>query len=278
MSLPSTAEPQPGAIDVSMLPPNIESLTRDLAVLGVRQGGALMVHSSLSSLGWVIGGAPSVIAALLAALGPDGTLVMPTHSAGLSDPADWGEPPVPEAWHGHIRQHMPAFDPATTPTWKMGAIPESFRTHPGVQRSGHPRQSVAASGTQAAAITANHALDCAMGERSPLARLYDLDGWVLLLGVGHERNTSLHLSEYRATFVGKRRKAFGSPVTIEGTRRWIEVQDIAFNDRDFADIGAAFEREADAVKVGRVGYATARLMRQRPLVDFGTRWMTVNRK
>jgi aminoglycoside 3-N-acetyltransferase len=260
------------------LPPTIESLSRDLAALGVRPGAALLVHSSLSALGWVVGGAPSVIAALSRTLGPDGTLVMPTHSSDLSDPASWVAPPVPAAWHDHVRTHMPAFDPATTVTWNMGAIPESFRTHPGVRRSAHPRQSFAARGPQAEFIVEGHALDCAMGERSPLARLYDLDGWVLLLGVGHARNTSLHLSEYRARYPSKRNIAFGSPVTTGSGRQWLPVQDLDHNDSDFPEIGAAFERETADVVTGPVGYATARLMRQRPLVDFGMRWMAANRR
>jgi aminoglycoside 3-N-acetyltransferase len=216
--------------------------------------------------------------ALTRALGSNGTLVIPTHSGGVSDPANWGEPPVPAAWHDHVRAHMPAFDPATTITWRMGAIPESFRTHPGVMRSGHPRQSMAARGPQARFITEGHALDCAMGERSPLARVYDLEGWVLLPGVGHERNPSLHLAEHRACYPAKRDKPFGSPVMADGARRWLVVRDLDFDDSDFAAIGAAFERETAEVTVGRVGYATAQLMRQRSLVDFGARWMTANRR
>ncbi|HJQ58509.1 MAG TPA: AAC(3) family N-acetyltransferase [Vineibacter sp.] len=260
------------------LPASIDSLSHDLAALGVRPGTTLLVHSSLASMGWVIGGAPSAVAALTAVLGPDGTLVMPTHSGVLSDPAEWVAPPVPAAWHAHIRSHMPAYDPETTVTRIMGAIPESFRTQPGARRSAHPRQSCAARGPQAAFITDDHALECAMGECSPLARVYDLDGWVLLLGVGHARNTSLHLAEHRARYPAKRDKSFGSPVTIDGARRWLVVQDLDFDDSDFAAVGDAFERERREVAVGTVGYAPARLMRQRPLVDFGARWMTANRK
>jgi aminoglycoside 3-N-acetyltransferase len=254
-------------------PVSTASLTADLRALGVRPGATMIVHSSLSSLGWVIGDAPAVIAALTNALGPDGTLVMPTHSGGLSDPAGWVAPPVPIEWHGRIRAEMPAYDPAITPTRIMGAIPESFRTHPGVRRSAHPRQSFAARGTHATFVTDDHALDCAMGERSPLARLYDLDADVLLLGVGHERNTSLHLAEYRASWPSKRHTTFASPVTIDGERRWFEVDDLDFDDSDFARLGDDFERETGSPLLGTVGIAGARLMRQRALVDYAADWM-----
>jgi aminoglycoside 3-N-acetyltransferase len=254
-------------------PVSTDSLTADLRALGVRSGTTMIVHSSLSSLGWVIGDTPAVIAALTAALGPDGTLAMPAHSGGLSDPARWVAPPVPVEWHNRIRAEMPAYDPAITPTHIMGAIPESFRTHPNVRRSAHPRQSFAARGKKAAFITGDHALDCAMGERSPLARLHDLDADVLLLGVAHDRNTSLHLAEYRARWPSKRYTTFGSPVVIDGKRRWLEVDDLDFDDSDFARLGEDFERDTEAVLVGKVGAAPARLMRQRALVDYAVDWI-----
>ncbi len=173
---------------------------------------------------------------------------------------------------------MPAYDAATTPTWTMGAIAENFRSRPGVRRSAHPRQSCAARGPQAAAIVEGHRLDSAMGEHSPLARLYDLDAWILLLGVGHERNTCLHLAEHRATFPGKRLAPFGSPVKVDGVRRWHLVEDLDYDDSDFARLGSDYERAGGNVMIGPVAQAMARLMRIRPLVDYGVRWMATNRR
>ena len=134
---------------------------------------------------------------LLDALGPDGTLVVPTHTSGNSDPASWANPPVPEDWWPVIREQMPAFDPRITPSPHMGAIAEVVRTWPGACRSGHPQVSFAAVGPQAEAVTAGHALESGFGERSPLGRVHELDGDVLLLGAGHGSNSSLHLAEHR---------------------------------------------------------------------------------
>ena len=251
----------------SAVPCTRASLARDLRALGVPEGGVLMVHSSLSALGWVAGGPVAVIQALLDALGPAGTLTMPAFTGDLTEPAHWQSPPVPEAWWPVIRAETPAFDPALTPTRMMGRIAETFRSWPGARRSDHPHVSVAALGLQADYLTAGHALEDSMGESSPFARLYELDASVLLLGT--ERNSSLHLAEHRAGVRG--RLTQGAPVMQGGGQVWQTFEDLDYQDDSFPAVKAAFEATG-AVKVGRVGSATAKLMRQRELVDFAAAW------
>jgi aminoglycoside 3-N-acetyltransferase len=262
----------------STLPVTSESLKNDLLALGVQPGSVLIVHSSMSKLGWVCGGAPAVILGLETALGSQGTLVMPTHSGDLSDPEAWSNPPVPAAWWELIRQTMPAYDPDLTPTRGMGVIPETFRKQPGVLRSMHPQGSFAARGPLATIVTSDHPVDCPFGEHSPLAHLYDLDAFVLLLGVGHENNTSLHLAEDRASYSGKTFSRRGAPVMVNELRQWVWFDSFDESTDDFAAIGDDFERESSLVRRGMVGYATTLLFRQRPLVDFAVQWMNNHRK
>ncbi len=246
-------------------------MTRDLEALGLRAGDVVLVHSSLSSLGWVCGGAVAVVEALLAVVEAGGTLVVPTQTGDLTDPADWQHPPVPESWWETIRSTMPAYRPELTPSRAMGTIAELVRTWPGALRSNHPHVSFAALGPAAADITADHDLPNGLGDSSPLGRLYRADAQVLLLGVGYDRCTSLHLAEHRSGVREHVRQS--GPVLVDGRRQWASWDDIDLDETDFPAVGAALDRTGN-VHLGQVGNAVARLLRQRVAVDFATQWLT----
>jgi aminoglycoside 3-N-acetyltransferase len=263
-------------IQTTPQPRTRETLLHDLRQLGVAPGMTIIMHSSLRSLGWVCGGPVAVVQALLDAITPAGTIVVPTHTGGYSDPANWHNPPVPPEWWPTIYETMPAFDPRVTPTEYMGRIAEVFRHWPGVLRSSHPTVSFAAWGKYAEHIIKEHTLDYGLGEGSPLARLYDLDGWVLMLGTGYDTCTSLHLAEYRTPNAVEVMQ--GSPILLaDGQRVWKKYRDIELDSDIFPEIGSAFE-QARQVKIGQVGSATTRLFRQRPAIDFAVEWFARKRR
>jgi aminoglycoside 3-N-acetyltransferase len=257
------------------VPCTVESLATDLRELGVAAGDVLMLHSSMSGLGFVAGGVHAVVQALLEVLGPAGTLVVPTHTPENCDPAGWRNPPVPPDWWPVIRDKTPGFDPARTPTRWMGVIAETVRTWPGAIRSDHPQVSCAAVGAHATAVVGVHQLDDAHGERSPLGALYRLDGKVLLLGCGYSSNTSLHLAEWRQD-APSRGEISASMRQPDGTSRWVTWIDVLPDEDDFDELGADFDASG-AVTRASVGNAQARLMSQRALVDFAVSWMATHR-
>ncbi|TDF96279.1 aminoglycoside N(3)-acetyltransferase [Paenibacillus piri] len=255
-------------------PVTMNGIVRDLRKLGVREGDLLLVHSSLSSLGWVCGGPQAVVQALTHTVGADGTLVMPAHSSDWSDPAEWENPPVPHDWLEIIYREMPAFDPAVTPTRGMGRIAELFRTFPNTTRSPHPQVSFCANGKYGERIAAVHELTPQFGMSSPLGRLYQLHAKVLLLGVGYHSCTSFHLAE--AQIPNMPTKTMGTAVLEKSGRIWKRFTDFAYDAADFADIGEHFELQG-SVQKGFVGHAECKLFDMQEAVDYAKQWLLQNR-
>ena len=243
----------------------------------VGKGQTIMVHTSLSSLGFVCGGPQIVIEALLESVGAGGTIMMPTQSWKNLDPTagvHWEEP---EEWWQIIRDNWPAYNKDITPTNTMGAVAEMFRQWPGTLRSDHPARSVAANGKYAEHLTTGHDLSNIFGEGSPIDKLYELDRYVLLIGVGYDKNTSLHLADVRAEYPGKHDSIEYSAIMENGKRVWKEYSTLYVDGEDFDKIGDAFEKEC-SVKKASLGNGTITFMKQRELVDFAIKWIEHNRK
>lgn len=256
-------------------PNTVDSIYKDLLSLNITNGDILLVHSSLSSLGWTCGGPHAVIMGLMKAVGSNGTLVMPSHSGDISDPAMWENPPVPKDWIEKIYESMPAFDVHLSPTRGMGCISELFRSLPDVIRSNHPQVSFSAVGKYAKIITDNHELTPQFGMNSPIGRLYKLNAKVLLLGVGYDSCSSFHLAE---TLNKKMPKMKMGTAIIENNKRvWRCFEDFAYDsDTDFNQIGNAFDK-TDNITIGKVGNANCRIFNIKTGVDFASKWLKQNR-
>ena len=219
---------------------SVEEIARQLVALGVRRGGVLLVHTSFRAVRPVAGGPLGLIDALGAALGPSGTLVMPTMTDGEA-----------------------VFDPASTPTAGMGIVAELYWRQPGVVRSTHPGGSFAARGPAAARICAPQPLSPPHGPDSPVGRVHELDGQVLLLGVTQGESTTLHLAEA----IARVPYAVSHPCVVEvgGVARRVMIAETDHCCVNFARADG-WLRARGLLSEGKVGNADARLCASRDLV------------
>jgi len=230
---------------------NGERIAADLRALGVRPGTTLLVHSSLSSLGFVVGGEATVIDALRAAIGPEGTLVLPTHSWERAGRGDF------------------TFDLAATPSC-VGAISERFRTLPGASRSLHPTHSVAAIGPRARALIEGHEkATTPCGDGTPYARLIEARGQILFLGATLDQNTVFHTLEARAAVPYLMRP---EPETFVVTGADGRTREMIFHrhargpDRRFAATAELFEAKG-ILRRGQVASSAALLVEAAPMAE-----------
>ena len=217
------------------------TVTDQLLALGVAPGGALVVHTAFAKVGPVEGGPSGLIAALRAALGPRGTLVMPSMSDDDDHP----------------------FDRRETPCAGMGVMADMFWRQPDVLRSDSPH-AFAAAGPEAIRITADHPHHVPHGLDSPLGRVFTLDGQVLLLGVGHDADTTVHLAE---TLAGVRyRIPKYLTILADGGPTRIDYSEIDHCCERFRFLDEWLDPEGRQRR-GRVGHAEARLARSRDIVE-----------
>ncbi|MEU8130761.1 AAC(3) family N-acetyltransferase [Micromonospora sp. NPDC049049] len=268
----------PGPAERLRSTPDRLRLADDLRALGLRQGVCLLVHCGLRRMGPLEHGPATLAGALRDVLGPAGTLLVPTHNDGNSTTSRAHLAAVagmgPEQ-RERYEAALPGWDRRTTPSQRMGALAEYVRCSPDAIRSDHPQTSFAALGARARQLTDGHDLTCHLGERSPIGGLYAADGQILLLGLGYEACTALHLAEYRLPAPPPERD-YHCFRLIDGRRVRLDFRALDLDDRDFPQVGAALD-ETPLVRHGRVGRADARLLPARATVDFATAWFATNR-
>jgi aminoglycoside N3'-acetyltransferase len=209
--------------------------------LGVTPGAVLLAHCAFSRVGPVEGGPAGLIHALQDALGPAGTLVMPS----MTDDDD------------------NVFDPQRTPCAGMGIVADTFWRLPGVLRSDSPH-AFAARGPQAPRIVSPHPINFPHGLDSPVGRVFELDGQVLLLGVGHGADTTIHLAEALAGVRYRRPKH--ACALVDGAITRIAYGEIDHCCQNFTLVDGWLD-VAGLQRRGQVGSAPARLARARDIVE-----------
>lgn len=216
------------------MPLTLVEIAAGLRGIGLDEGDSVVVHSSLSSLGWVDGGAATVVDALLDVVGPGGTVMVPTFTAASTDAP---------------------FDPAETPS-ETGAVTEELRRRPDAYRSSHPTHSVAAVGPDAEGLVADHEYRESLGPDSPMHRFVARGGKILLVGVDHTANSTIHVAEKLAgvPYRDQTREA----AVVDGEAELVTVNS-AHCSRGFEKLTTVLER-TDVTADGQVGEAGVRLL------------------
>lgn len=257
-------------------------LIPELQAIGVEPGQVVMLHTSLSSIGYVIGGADAVVLALLEVLGEHGTLI------ALAS-WDHAPPDSDRGWTAAVRdayrRDPPAFDVHVSACARyVGRAPERIRTWPGAVRSDHPEASFVALGAHARWLTEGQPKDHPYGPGSPLAKVLEANGSILMLGAPLESITMLHHAEELAVVPNKKEVHYSAPVrTLRGIE-WREIHDIDTSTGAFAyetvvgdrDSFEVIAEEALAEGIGRrhqIGESRSVLFPARELVAFGVSWM-----
>ncbi|MDP6042167.1 MAG: aminoglycoside 3-N-acetyltransferase [Candidatus Latescibacteria bacterium] len=255
-------------------------LISDLKSLGLTTSETVMIHVSAKATGWIVGGPDVIIHAILDVLGPSGTLMMYIKSEDPTDDFEYW----PEDRRQAYLDECPPFDPQRSRAYrKWSILTEYVRTWPGAHCSNHPEARIAAIGAKAQWITETHPLKYGYGQNSPLAKLCEARGKVLLLGAPLTTLTILHHAEHIAEVPNKRIERFKYPMLISGEKQWIEIEQfdtsegiVDWQDGDyFLKIVEDYLKQ-ERHKTGKAGAADSYLFDAKNLTDFAVSWMEKN--
>jgi aminoglycoside 3-N-acetyltransferase len=251
-------------------------LIHDLRKLELLPGDTVMLHASVKSIGWIVGGPDMVLQALFEILGDEGTLMMfvswEDHPYHLPE---WSE-----ACQRAYLEECPPFDVRTSRAdhRAMSILAEYLRTWPGAVRSRHPF-SYAAVGKHAEWIVHDHPWNYRDGTGSPLEKLCQLKGKVCLLGSPLSDITLLHYAEYCANVPHKRIARYRLPILQHGTRVWMDFEEydtsigiVDWPEDYFAAIADAYLAAGHGMR-GRVGAASSYVFDAESFTQFGIAWM-----
>lgn len=255
-----------------------QGLILDLQKLGVKAGQVIMLHASIKSVGWIVGGPDMVLEALFEILGREGTLMMYV---------GWDQSPYHLAkWSSEKRNavlnDLPAFQPNKSRAMrKWSILTEYIRTWPNAFQSNHPEATIVAVGKEAEWLTKDHPFQYGYGTGSPLEKFCKLDGKVLMLGAPLSTMTVLHYAEHIANIPNKKIARYEAPILENGVKIWKQFEEFDTSqgivdwpkDEDyFLSIGNQFFANGHGIK-GNVGSAVSYNFDAKELVNFGKVWM-----
>jgi aminoglycoside 3-N-acetyltransferase len=254
-----------------------EQIAADLVELGVAADDTVMLHASVGAIGWIAGGPDRVLEAILAVLGESGTLLMYVGWDGSPYDVTIGAPELPQA----LMAAWPAYDPETSRAVReWGVLGEYLRTWPGACRSVHPDSSFAAVGARADELTRDHPFQYGMGPGSPLAKLCEVNGKVVVLGSPLANVTLLHHAEHLAEVPNKEIVRYWAPILRDGVKTWGQIEEFStegclpwYGPTDLFEAIVRDYLQEGRGNVGRVGAAQSYLFDAADLTAFAVGWI-----
>ena len=253
------------------------SLREDLRHIGLRAGDTVMLHAAMSKVGPLLNGPDALSNAILDVVGTEGTLLVYTSWDSVHDDLLDEDGRVLPEW----REHVPGFDQQTSRAVRMnGVIAEFVRTMPGARRSANPGASVAAVGKLADWITAGHRLDYGFGEDTPLSKLVDVGGRVLMVGAPWDTMTMVHHADHLADIADKRRIRIEVPFASPDGTQWRFMEEFETGDPVHETLPENYIEQIVTAYVengggsqGAIGAAPSLLVDARPMLAFAVQWL-----
>lgn len=251
-----------------------EDIKYQLQKMGIKKGMSVLVHADLDNIGYLSNGPQTVIDALIDAVGYDGTIVMPTFTLNMVDPCCRKDVHIDcESWE-YIRDSMKPFDRRLSCSGSDELVSQFLRNE-AVARSYHPLYSFAAWGKYAKVICDRHPLHFSLSKESPLGRLFELNGFVLLLGCSYAECVMFHMARYDTGQLPIRIAC--CPVNINGKADWKDLLDLDFDNTGYDMVGKIME-EREIVKMCAMGEGLCRFFSGRQAVTLAKAYYNLKKK
>lgn len=218
-----------------------DELVSTFRTLGLHEGSVVEVHSAMHYFDYVIGGARTIVDALLEVVGKSGTILMAKHTIDNSEPSSWNNPPINVELWDKVRENMPAYNPKLSDIRFMSKVTENFCLRDGVVFSNHPGYAYVAYGKYAKFLCNRQSFHFPLSFESAAAGLYELKGDVLLIGVDFDRCTCMHFAEYLSD--ARPIVVRGASVNENGEKVWKQYLDLDIDSSCFNEIGKLMIRK-----------------------------------
>ncbi len=239
-----------------------------LSELGLNKHSKIEVHASLSAFGFVVNKAYDIVDALMEVVS-EGVIIMPAHTPEMTNPRDWSNPPVPEAWFEIIEKNRKPFDPRVFQPERIGEIAKVFMNYPLVERTLHPEVSLAVYNMTNDLSWLDHSFDV-RDLIHPFYKLKIEGGQILMMGTDFFTCTSIHLSEFMCEFASLSSYDYKIKVNDEIIKKTIITKYFDDDDLNFKYISEKYislYKDTEYYKQVQCGLATLTLIDASKLYD-----------